>query len=94
MQFARRLRLYEAPADGYKQALRIEEKSNDPDWQSGVRNKKIIFKSHGNYGNAVIKVTTDGTGRIGVFMTDIHINPTGSRNLEYDPAKEIKIKYQ
>jgi len=86
--------LYKAPTEGYKKSLRIEGNSSDPDWDLSIRDMKIYFKSHGNYGSAKLDINAEANGKVGVYMRDVLINPTGSTNLEYDPMKEIKIKYK
>ena len=85
--------LYEAPSSGYQNSLRMEEKGSAPDWKRSIEEKKIYFKTHGNYGSANIRIITHVNGSIGVYMKDLFINPTGSRNLEYDQYKRIQVKH-
>jgi hypothetical protein len=84
--------LYKTPTEGYKKSLRIEGDSGDPDWDLSIRDMKIYFRSHGNYGRAKLDINAEANGKVGVYMRDVLINPAGSTNLEYDPSKEIKIK--
>jgi len=86
--------LYDAPEENYRKSLRIEAKSGDPDWSSSVDKVKVYFKTHEVYGSAQIRIGTYPDGSVIVLFDNALINPTGSRNLEYDPAKEIKTKYQ
>jgi len=85
--------LYEAPESGYQKTLTIEEHHDAPEWRVSD-DIKIYFKTHGNYGSAELKIIANSGGNIGVYIDNVLINPGGSRNLEYDKAKKIKIKYQ
>ena len=86
--------LYDAPEDGYKKSLRFEAKSGAPDWNSGVDGIKVYFKTHELYGSAQMRIGAYPDGSVIVSFEDALINPAGSRDLEYDPAKKIQLKYQ
>lgn len=86
--------LYAAPSGGYQKSLRIGKKSGAPDWRSETeQDMRVYFKSHNNFGSAIIKIVADAQGGLGVIMKDILINPNGSRNLEYDRKKEIELTF-
>ncbi len=39
----------------------------------------------------MLGINAGADGDVGVYMSDVLINPTGSTNFEYDPSKEICI---
>ena len=86
--------LYRAPESGYLDEYEFEMLAEDPKWQSGVYDKKFYLRSGSNgiFASAIATLLAfpDGRGRV---ILDLLINPSGSRNLEYDPAKDITAKY-
>jgi hypothetical protein len=86
--------LYEAPEEGYQKSLRFEKMSGDANWQNGLDGLNVYFKTNGLFGAAHMRVFAYPSGDVAVLFNEAFINPTGSRNLEYDPSKQIEIKYQ
>lgn len=83
--------MYRAPVEGYLPRIEIKMASGDPNWTS---HKELSFylKSQGgkHYSRVTVEFRTDSDQETTGFTFTSYINPTGSRNLEYDPAKEIK----
>jgi len=80
---------YEAPLDGYQQSILLNFPTNMTGWSDKFE-KRFYFKSENEkaYGRMTIKLDNEGW-----FHGDIYINPSGSRNLEFDPSKQIWPKY-
>jgi hypothetical protein len=86
--------LFRATDKGYQSSYTFEMLRNDPNWRSGVVNKKFYIKG----GNPVVfaaivasfRSFPDGRGRI---ILEAIVNPSGSRNLEYDPEKDVTEEY-
>jgi hypothetical protein len=84
---------YEAPADGYKPSITVGTGSNQqsfPDSDEQV----YYFKSAGGkyYGRIRIKLQPDFQPPPTFLQIEAYLNPSGSRNLEFDSAKTIKSK--
>lgn len=76
---------FEAPVDGYKSQLIIDLTTPKPsNWNSGYAGGLFYFKTtDGKYGRLELRTIPGKT-----FMRYLYyINPSGSRNLEFDPAK-------
>ena len=85
--------LYIAPDSGYENEIVFEVNADDPKWESSFTNKKLYFKSGNNYGSVLLSANAYHTGNVTVRFNEIIINPNGSRNLEYDPAKDVTNQY-
>ncbi|MFH1024538.1 MAG: carboxypeptidase-like regulatory domain-containing protein [Planctomycetota bacterium] len=78
----------DAPADGYAQKIIYEVKKDDPDWDKKCqvhRQYYVKFRNGSLYGKISLRWSPYGSGFGGGDM-EVWINPSGSRNLEYDPA--------
>ncbi len=78
----------EAPTDGYQQSITIEMPTNVKDWTPTVSGSYYI-KSGQAYGRMTIGGMANFQPPPTAFDADIYLNPSGSRNLEFDPAKQI-----
>jgi hypothetical protein len=79
---------FEAPETGYSPIFELIEKSENVGAWKVSADQSLYFKldKPDRYGR--MKIRTDGNSRY-VFI-DYFFNPSGSRNLEFDPAREIK----
>ena len=81
--------MFLAPETGYQPALQFHWNKDDPKWQMNLK-KKFYIKSR--EGKIFARVEADIISRYNdqaaINMT-YYVNPSGSRNLEYDPAKQI-----
>lgn len=75
-----------APEDGYEPSIEIEMPVSDEQWKGAVRRKYYFRLADGRYGRIEFYVLA----RNGVFTVKSAINPSGSRNLEYDKAVQPK----
>ncbi len=78
---------FQAPAEGYLPFTEIEiAKSDDKQWRGDVQQTFFIKLANGSFGRLDFFVLA----RNGGFQLQSFINPTGSRNLELDPALQPK----
>jgi hypothetical protein len=71
---------FEAPEKGYIEAIEVKMSSEDENWESAIRRKYYIRLPGELYGSVEIYLS----GRNGVFKVRSVINPSGSRNVEYE----------
>lgn len=84
---------YQAPEGSYVPSITIAHKIEDKDWSVDF-DANYYVKARGGQIYARIKVSANANYQPPptAFDVDIYANPAGSRNLEFDPAKEIKAK--
>jgi hypothetical protein len=78
----------EAPTEGYQQSITIEMPRNAKDWTPTVSGSYYI-KSGQTYGRMTIGGMANFQPAPTAFDADIYLNPSGSRNLEFDWRKQI-----
>ena len=78
----------EAPAEGYQPSVTITMSADDKNWTSSF-SRSYYFQSGQTYGRMTINVTANFQPPPTFFGADIYANPSGSRNLEFDPSKQI-----
>ena len=82
----------EAPAEGYKPSITIDMPATALGWSSSLT-RSFYFKSRGGqtFGRMSVTITLGGGRQPAPTLFDavIYANPAGSRNLEFDPAKQI-----
>jgi len=76
---------YEAPVEGYQPSLTLNFPTNMVGWTDQFK-KRFYFKSENGKTYGRIKIEMNNWGRLNL---EIYANPGGSRNLEFDPSKEI-----
>ena len=81
---------YIAPSEGYQTSVTLAGPTNFVDWGNGLR-QGFYFKSSAGqaYGRMVISMRA-GRNHAS-FDADIYLNPTNSRNLEFDWNKHINL---
>jgi hypothetical protein len=82
-----------APESGYQKNLVIKSTEQENPWDRPVRRAYYRRKDGEEFAafRLDIDIGSQKTGsRIYVTLADLRINPNGSRNLEFDPTKEIK----
>jgi hypothetical protein len=81
----------EAPRDGYQSTITMNFPANMPKWSAWL-NHPFYFRSRGGqvYGRMNVSITADFQPPPTFFSTEIYANPAGSRNLEFDPDKQIR----
>ncbi|MCI0553940.1 MAG: carboxypeptidase-like regulatory domain-containing protein, partial [Anaerolineae bacterium] len=79
-----------APETGYERGLEIQMLATDPEWRSNLSVPLYLqIKGGKQFGRLRLNFRTDSDQPKTGFNFETYINPTGSRNLEYDPAKRI-----
>ncbi len=82
--------MYLAPLEGYKPKLVIHMPANAPDWTDEKSLRLYIkLKDGKQYARAEIKALIGAARETTPFYITSFINPSGSRNLEYDSAQNI-----
>jgi len=80
--------MYRAPANGYQPKLVVHMAANDPKW-TDEQSFGLYVKLRGNlYGRAELKALVGSDRATTPFYLTSYINPTGSRNLEYNPLQD------
>jgi hypothetical protein len=80
----------EAPAEGYQSKMTFEFQPNSTNWTTHFT-PALYFKGKDGqiYGRMAINIMADFQPPPTLFDADIYANPAGSRNLEFDPQKQI-----
>ncbi len=81
---------FSAPESGYAPSLEINMPKNlGKDWKSSVEQQAyLVFGKPPRYARMNFRMSGIGEN----FYMDYWLNPSGSRNLEYDPQKEISVQ--
>ncbi len=79
---------FEAPAEGYQASDEIAMPAIlGKEWRSQVPQSYFIKLGSGKYARIDFTMSAGGSH---FFAINSYLNPSGSRNLEYDPKKELK----
>ena len=84
----------QAPENGYQEAYSFAQGKSEPKWIGRFTKTFYVHTINGQYAKVMIDLTP-GTNRPGAGLgiglsLAIWLNPSGSRNLEFDPTKQIK----
>jgi hypothetical protein len=83
----------EAPANGYEAQFAIEMPATSKEWQSSVtRSFYVKARGGGIYARLTLRITADYEPPPTGVTLEAFVNPSGSRNLEYDPAKQASAR--
>lgn len=82
--------MYQAPSDGYRPKCVIHMAADDANWTDS-KNAAIYLKLRGGqyYGRAELKFMVGSDRAVTPFSITAFVNPSGSRNLEYDPLQDV-----
>lgn len=78
-----------APADGYKPQWTFSQKATDEQYQSEVQTKFYVKTGDGKYARVEMRIIPEYNETAAVDLT-VYLNPSGSRNLEFDRKKVVK----
>jgi hypothetical protein len=82
---------YEAPEIGYQPMLEFGQAKDVPNWTRKLLQTFYVHTAKGNYGRISVDLTTDSDRAEGTGLSvETWMNPSGSRNLEFDPAKVVR----
>lgn len=81
----------EAPAAGYQSSVIVRARPSQKEWASSF-SKSYYFRIRGGraYGRLTVNLTANYQPPPTYFQFESYANPSGSRNLEYDPTKTVK----
>ena len=79
---------FEAPEDGYKQSIELRMSQTAVEWSDDHDEQYWVKLGNGTYARMRLRLTTGGHHFVSLTT---FLNPSGSRNLEYDPKKEIRV---
>ena len=81
--------LYEAPESGYQQTYEVHMAAADPAWREQIEKTFYIKSRNGKvYGHFHVNIIPNYHDT-SIFDMEAYVNPAGSRNLEFDPQKQI-----
>jgi hypothetical protein len=82
--------MYRAPVEGYQPKLIVHMPANDPNWTDS-KDVAVYLKLRGGkyYGRGELKFMVGSDRPTTPFSITSFINPSGSRNLEYDPQQTV-----
>jgi hypothetical protein len=81
----------EAPADGYQQSVTVSMPVGTKNWSPDFQKSYYFTTGNGqDYGRINIDLTGDFQPPPTSFDADIYVNTAGSRNLEFDPFKQVR----
>lgn len=79
---------FEAPSDGYREYDEMVMNRDDPQWDKRFEKEYFLRLPDNTYARIKFSFTSAGEH---YFRIESYLNPkSGSRNLEFDPAKRIK----
>lgn len=78
---------FQAPTDGYRCCDEMVMPRTATDWQPTLKREYFLQLANGRYARMQFEIFAGGDH---FFTVEAYVNPTpGSRNLEFDPAKQI-----
>ncbi len=81
---------YEAPENGYQGTFEFSQAKAAPNWTQRLAKTFYIHTAKGDYGRVTIDLTVDSERPDTGVSVESYLNPSGSRNLEYDRKNEAK----
>ena len=83
----------EAPADGYEPQFTIEMPAAGKEWEDSATHSFYLKLRDGKfYARLRLEITADYEPPPTGVTLEAWVNPSGSRNLEYDPAKQASAR--
>lgn len=80
---------YEAPAEGYVPTLVMGQEADDPAWKSIIQGQFYFRTTEGYFGRIEFQLNTGAQPPPCTFYIKCYLNPTGSRNLEFEYALKV-----
>jgi hypothetical protein len=77
-----------APDSGYQNKFDFQMNASDPNWRSQIKKQYYVHLGDGDYARIDGEFGLSNS-RVPSFTLTWVLNPSGSRNLEFDPAKQI-----
>lgn len=80
---------YEAPADGYLESIETGQATDDPKWSQFWNDEIYCRNRAGQFCRLKVVAGTDGPADACLTGFECFLNPSGSRNLEFDSRLKI-----
>jgi hypothetical protein len=77
---------FEAPISGYQSIVEFSMSKDAERWKNDFEAEYFVKLANGHYARMEFRITTGGDHFASI---DVYYNPSGSRNLEYDPKKRL-----
>ena len=86
---------FEAPEAGYVPEVRVARSARDSDWEDGFEGRFFLRSRNGRvHARIGLRVSPHPRGAPPtVTVLDYHLNPRGSRNLEYSPDLDVSVEH-
>ena len=78
---------FEAPTEGYKSSVEIVMSQTAEDWSPQASREYFVKVADGRYARIKFKMIAGGDH---FLELESFLNPSGSRNLEFDPKEVVK----
>ena len=79
----------EAPDGGYQSSVAINMPTDTKGWTASLARSYYIYDGK-NYGRITVNIIANYQPPPTHFEIDSYVNPAGSRNLEFDPSKQVR----
>jgi len=81
---------FQAPADGYQEAIEIDQPATlEVKWQSAKEVQYFVQLKDRTFARVSLELHA---GYTNFLLLECYLNPSGSQNLEYDPAKKAAVR--
>ncbi|HEY5747867.1 MAG TPA: carboxypeptidase-like regulatory domain-containing protein [Chryseolinea sp.] len=80
----------EAPIDGYQPYAEVWMPATTPAWTETFDENYFLKLGNGNYARAHLIMVAGGDHFVSIIA---YLNPSGSRNLEYDAKQDVTMQY-
>jgi hypothetical protein len=82
----------EAPKEGYQPSISISVAADAKDWSPSFEHSYYFTARGGQiFGRMIVRLAADYEQPPTHFELEVYANPSGSRNLEFDPRKTVKV---
>jgi hypothetical protein len=78
---------FQAPLEGYASLDEVSVPGSlGQNWINNAKRSYFLHLANGDYGRMILEIIPSGDH---FFVLDAYVNPSGSRNLEFDPQKVV-----
>ena len=82
--------MFLAPEGNYERSIRVDQKGNEVNYESQAKRSYYVRLSDGRTYARIDADIRPKYNEIGAIDIELFLNPSGSRNLEFDPSKVVK----
>ena len=85
--------MFTAPAAGYQNKIEVRQEASASDWKSALQRKFYVTGQNGKfYARVEVEILPNYDAAGAALNVKTYLNPSGSRNLEYDPAQQANSR--